>query len=67
MNFHKPQSQCTSKVIAQSCKVSKYLKQEQNVLHQLDPVRFVPKAVIFSPGHRWALAQGSRARQAQDG
>lgn len=50
MNFHEPQSQCTSKVIEQSRKVSKYLKQQQNLLRQLDPVRFVPKAVISSPG-----------------
>lgn len=54
-NFHKPQSQCTLKVISQSCKVSKYFKpkkkkQAQNLLNQLDLVRFVPNVVISSGG-----------------
>ena len=45
--------------------MSKYLKQQQNLLHQLDPVRFVPKAVISSPGiaglwHRGAEQGGHR-------
>lgn len=65
-NFHKPQSQCTLKVISQSCKVSKYFKPKkkpptQNLLNKLDLVRLVPNVVISSRGIAglWRAEQGT--------
>lgn len=68
MNFHKPQSQCTLKVISQSCEVSKYFKRKkkkkqhhQNLLNKLDLVRLVPNVVISSRGIAglWRAEQGT--------